>query len=530
MAVPARKLTDHLFASMVQDLEQSSPKRDREKAAVIRSRLFPAQRDFIDDTGRRKALLCPRRAGKSFVAAAYLVETCLRRPGSNCLFITLTRPSARGILWTPPGTGLKRIDEEFELGLHFHNTNLVATFPNGSAISLIGADSRSEVDRQRGQAYDLVVIDESKSFPHEVLTELVEEVLGPALNDRMGTLAMVGTPGSILAGVFYDATKPESAISRPWKDRATVDGTRPFRWSFHQWNVRDNVAMPHLWQACLEDKAAYGWSDDNPIWQREYLGHWLADDDALVYRYNHNHDGRNDWVRDPSSSNAHGLPTGHEWEYVLGVDLGYDDDTALVVMAYSSSHPDLYQVFEFKSQHMTVLDVATKIRETEVEFGEFTAIVGDKGGAGKQVLESLARDHRIAMQAAEKTEKRDYIELVNSDLLEGRIKIIPDGLLATELRYNAWDETRRKEDDSCANDLCDSFLYSWRYCYHRHATNRPVPLVPGSPAALNAKIAEQRHAAQERKRRSKDADWWDPMAADLDGGDAVSWDAYDLDA
>jgi hypothetical protein len=496
-----------VFMELAAEQKAFSPGRDRAKADHLRKRLFREQLDFIEDPSRRKTLLCPRRSGKTFVAAVDLVDTCLRRVEANCVYITLTKGSARALMWQ----ALKALDQELDLGCHFHNTFLTCTFPGDRLrrITLTGAETRGEIEKLRGQHYDKVIIDEGKSFPTHILTELVRDVIGPALNDTMGTIALMGTPGNVLNGVFYEATKDHSPIMRLYRER----GSREARlWSGHRWSVADNIAMPHLWPACLADKESYGWSDENPIWQREYLGRWISDDDAFVYKYDPD---RNSWSRDPHSENKHGLPDGHDWKYLLGCDLGYDDPFSIVVCAYAESSNVLYQVYDYKESGLTVSDIATTIRAVQEEFGEFEIMVGDRGGLGKMVLAELSERWGIHIEAAEKTEKRDYIELLNSDMCEGNIKILSDSALAEEMCYLVWDHTREKEDRSCHNHVCDAFLYTWRFSYHNFARPLVKPAVYGSAEYWDQKMQEDREAAYKRKREAKQLDGFQKLAADI---------------
>ena len=492
-----------IFNEIAKTAHEYSPSRDRDRAAQIKERLFPQQLALVEDPARRKTLLCPRRAGKSFSASVYLMYTCLMRTRANCLYATLTKGSARAILWPT----LKEFSEEFELDAHFHNTHLVCTLPGGKRkITLTGADSRAEIDKLRGQPYDLVIIDECKSFPSDVLTELVREVIGPALNDTMGSLVLMGTPGAVLAGVFYEATREHSALTRMYEDK---DTGKAKMWSGHSWSIQSNIAQPHLWDACLSDKASYGWGDDNPIWKREYLGQWVSDDDAFVYKMER---GRNTWEKDPESKNEFGLPDGHDWKYLLGCDLGYDDPFAIVVCAYAETSDTLYQVYDYKEANLTVSDIAKTIFGVKAMFGEFEVMVGDRGGLGKMVLAELSERYELHIEAAEKSEKRDYIELLNSDMVEGRIKIKIDSELAQEMAYLVWDRHGQKEDRSCANHVCDSFLYSWRYSFHNFSRPRIAVPKTGSAEYWERKMDEDRQKVYERKRRAKSADYFESLS------------------
>lgn len=516
---------DVLFDTLHKEAKEFSPTADRRKAAAMLGQLFKEQEDFLKDPFRFKSLLCPRRAGKSFSFGMYLITTCLKHPGAKCVFATLTQKTARGILWGL----LKQLDKHWDLKCQFHNTNVTMTFPSGASIQLSGADSIAEIDKFRGQAFDLFCIDECKSFPPRVFRELIDEVVTPALADVKGTLCIGGTPGSALKGLFYDATRKDSAVAKPFGSK-TFKGTKG--WTFHSWDVQANVKMPHLWEEALNTKARNGWSNDNPIWRREYLGEWIADNTAFVYKYDPT---ANTWQPDPDSDNEWGLPSGHEWQFILGCDFGWEDPFALVVSAFSDTHPDMFQVFDFKERHMHVADIARKIEEVQEEFGEFSAMVGDSGGMGKMVIEELGSMYGIDMEAAEKTQKRDYIELVNSDLVEGRIKVKADSGISDEWTALLWKDgdkgERDKENKSCANHLADSFLYSWRYCYHHFFQDRVIQPEQGTPAYWEMISAQEIEKALARRRRERmdegdyfgsvekefgDIDWVDEPSLDDD--------------
>src|ERR1700677_3174702 len=90
---------------------------------------FPQQKNFVDDPSKLKGLWCTRRGAKSFTDGLYMVKECLENPGVNCLFVGLTRESAKGIIWKDI---LKVINRKHRLGAAFNGTNLTMTFPNGS--------------------------------------------------------------------------------------------------------------------------------------------------------------------------------------------------------------------------------------------------------------------------------------------------------------------------------------------------------------------------------------------------------------
>lgn len=451
----------------------------------------PYQQYLIDDPSTRKAALCPRRSGKSWAAMAYAHIVCLKQPNARVVIATLTLKTAKNIYWWE----MEAFARHYGLNLDRNLNELRVDFPNGSKIMLIGAESKAQVDKLRGGKYNLIIIDECKSFPEIILTELIREVMEPALDDYKGTLLLIGTPGNLLAGPFYEATFPGLIDDREdsnlrgqpfsrcyanpepyWK---RTKGTEP-RWSRHTWSRQDNVFIPHLWAESLKRKAREGWDDDHPTWLREYLGHWVPADSAYVYALNamiRKDKDRCLWYPDLKSNEKFGLPPGN-WHYVLGLDLGFEDDTALCIVAYNDLDPILYHCWEMKKPHLDVDQVGTWVEHARsLVDGQFDAIVGDFGGGGKQIIETFRRRYGINIIAAEKTQKFDYIELLNADYLSGRIRIMKNSDLYHEKCMLTWDLSKAskemlaktgklREAPELPNHLCDAFLYTWRYCYH----------------------------------------------------------------
>ena len=459
-------------------------------SAAMRKRLFRQQLAFLTDVARYKSLLCPRRAGKSFAAAIYCLDVACRVPGSLSVFMTLTRMRAKQILWRV----LKKLNTDFELGCDFNETELTATLANGSVVRLAGCETPADIDKFRGEAYHLFIIDEAKSFSAALLDELLEEAVEPALSDYRGTLILMGTPGPVLDGAFYDATGPDPA--------------RRGRWHFHRWNTSDNVAMPHLWADALALKQQKQWTDGNPKWLREYIGTWIADHSELVYKFDA---AKNLWKPEPSERNPFGLPPEHAWHYLLGVDLGYRDAFALQVVAYSETHPHFYQVYEYTLPGLHLTPIVEAIKAAEKLCGGFTYAVGDYagGGAAKVLYETIAAEHGISIEPAQKLGKVEHIDLVNDDLIEGRCKLLEHSALVREMKTLAWETDRKsglpnrmKEKEGLPNDNCDAFLYT-RWLAQHHFWQRPVTRVlRGTPEYIDqAELAAERLAEEKERQR-----------------------------
>jgi hypothetical protein len=495
---------DDVFSRLGEERRRRKADPSLAKAADLLARAQPQQRAVIEDPARRKAVLCAARAGKSYTLALYILHTLLTVPRADVLYIAFIRSEAKEIMWML----LKSLDEEFQLGMTFGEADLVIMNGRGGRARLAGCESWGDVDKFRGVPRHLVVLDEAATWHAQLLDDLIHKVLEPRLGDYKGTLVLAGTPGEILAGPFYDASGPEATVivedeegrrarSRPFvarEDRAWNDVA--WRWSLHGWALADNQSErgQSAYEEALALKRRNKWSDDNPIWVREYLGRWMADDSKLVFRFD---PPRNTWAprdNERTLDNPFALPRGHYWRFVVSCDMGFHDPFALQVGAFSDTHPDLYQVYEYEATKLTVGGVAAAIRkvlelidETDIE-----AMVADLQGLGGMVVETLGQEYGMWFDKLEQRDKRDHVELANSALVDKRVWILAGSRLADEMTYLAWDPTGLKTRPNQPNHNCDAFLGVVRHSRHLEARPAPVKPKPGTAEFIAARELEER--------------------------------------
>lgn len=421
---------------------------------------FDKQVEFINDPSQQKALFCTRRAAKSFTAGLYLVHTAQKIPGSNSLFVGLTRDSAKAIIWKDI---LSIINTRFNLNASFNQVSLTMTIPNGSVIYVTGADtSEDEMNKLLGRKWALACIDEASMYSIN-LRNMVYGVLGPAMADHMGTTCLFGTASNFPRGLFFDVT---TKVEKGWK--------------LFEWSANDNPYVAKQWHATLEkireNRPEYM---QTPQYKQWYLNQWVIDEEKLVYRF------------DMQKNLARALPLNlamDGWTFVLGVDTGWEDDSALVLTGYHINDPHLYILRVFKQKKMTFDDVALKIQEFQRDpiYAPHKIIID---GANKQGVESMRMRSSIPFEYADKLDKVTFIELCNSDLIEGKIKVLDTAdnrPLWEEMSALVWvtdgDKIKypKKEHPSLANHLCDAFLYAWRCGFHYSSAPVVKKIVTGS--------------------------------------------------
>lgn len=331
------------------------------------------------------------------------------------------------------------------------------TLSNGSVISVTGVDAdEKEMNKLLGRKFRLVCIDEASMYSISVnnLVELIAPALvDPNQNNESGTICLMGTASNFPRGLFYDIT--------------TGSGQE---WKLFKWTAFENPYVAKQWgEAIARIKEKRPEYMATPQFKQWYLNQWVIDEEKLVYRF------------DMAKNIAGDMPLLHHggWTYVLGVDTGWEDDSAFVLTAYHDNHPSLYIPRTFHAKKMTFDDVVAKIHE----FMRDPVMAPQKiiiDGANKQGVESMKVRSSIPFEYADKQDKVTFIELCNSDLIQGKIKILnttENRDLWNEMASLVWmtdgDKIRypKKEHPSLPNHLCDAFLYAWRCGYHySHST------------------------------------------------------------
>jgi hypothetical protein len=450
---------------------------------------FTPQNNFIRDPARLKALFCTRRAAKSFTIVLELIIACLENPGVNCLFIGLTRLSAQGIAWKDI---IKHINTKHKLRMKFNKVELTATFPNGSVIWLAGVDTDpDEMNKLLGRKYKKVGLDEASMYSID-LRQLIYGILKPATADQRGTIIMGGTSSNITRGLFYDITT----------------GVEP-GWKLHTWTAHQNPHIAVQWQEELDDIATNRplFMETN-LYKQWYLNQWVIDLDKLVYKFDHQ---KNVFDKLP-------IYKTDDWTHVLGVDLGYEDDSSFVVTAFHPHDSTLYIVDSFKQSKMDITDVAQKIKVFKNKYG-ITKVIID--GANKQAVEEIQKRHGIVLITADKVGKSDFIEIMNAEMIQAKIKVDPrkNPELINEWMGLIWKTKAdilvlpKVENPNCSNHLADACLYAWRFCFNYYG-ELPLQKPKRGSAEYYKKLTENLEAAAVEhftrlEEEESHKNWWD---------------------
>lgn len=167
--------------------------------------------------------------------------------------ISCTLKNPRGYYIAPYYGQVKRIAwtylQEFTraiTGMEYNKSELIARFPNGAEIQLLGGDNYNAL---RGIYADYAVLDEYA----QMHPSLWGEVFRPALSDRLGGALFIGTPFG------------ENQFKQKWDDAATLPGWCRAMYKVHQTGAIPASEIISITQEITREE-----------FEQEYLCSWTA--------------------------------------------------------------------------------------------------------------------------------------------------------------------------------------------------------------------------------------------------------------
>lgn len=405
----------------------------------------------------------------------WFIVGALTDPGGLSVFIARTKGDARRIL--EPAVMELRSRTGMALRFFERDGQLMLGLPGRHSLWLAGCKDQSEVGKFRGagKGFRRAAVDEAQEFADDVLRRLILGALEPALLDKHGDLCVTGTPGPIPAGLFYELTTGEG-------------GTQ---WPTHHWTIHDN---PHISDARAELEAylkQYGLTAEAPVYQREWMGKWVHDPSALVYPY----------VGALNACGPEDIPSEHT-NWVLGVDLGSSSATAFVLGCIVPGGAHVWIKSAEKYEDLIPSTIAAYIERYRRDVPGLRVVV-DEGGLGRGYAQEMRERYGIPCEAAEKSKKRGFQEIVAGELRSATIKIDPWGcrVLLDELSILQWLPDRSEEDSvRFANHAADAFLYCVRALRGNYRPEVEPPK-PGTPEWWAAQRDKDRKSARDRSKK-----------------------------
>jgi hypothetical protein len=391
--------------------------------------LFASQRTAMGGGARKRVWLAGRRAGKSYLAAVWLLGG---KPHQRSAFCARTLKSAKAIILGV----FAELNAAYKLGLVIRVSTGTVTEPNGHTVQLYGLRDTTQADLIRGQKFRRVVVDEAGAFDDELIKYSLESVIHPTLLDWRGDLVVSGTPGPLPKGYYYDMSG-NPGLAEPLKGRLQT----------HHWTYEDNPHVPHE-DVLSEALELYGAAESSPTFQREYRAIWCEDADAIIYRYRGER-----WAKVPGPGKT-----------VLALDFGggergNDATTFTVWRQPYDQRPHVYCLDAVAKDEIEMPEIAS-IAKNLREKWSVNKIVADEGALGHAMAKNLRNQYRLPIEKAIKQDKKGRILSARGRLDADTLHLCEGAKpLADEWLSLCWSEDRQDHHPRQADDLSDSALY-----------------------------------------------------------------------
>ena len=436
------------------------------KTYPLYQELFDKQLEFALAPGQYRAALCSRRAGKTTLCAVTAFQYLVSNPGSLGLYLGLVDKTVEKIFYTKT---IRNIIRKYNLKLDVTLDEI--RFSNGSVLLLGGANHITKIENYRGLSLGFCIIDEAASFRESVLGYLVDEIIEPALVDSGGSLILIGTPANHCSGFFHDITNTNKEVG----------------WIVKKWTALDNPHNASKFAAKKAEVLLRKKADESlPKFRREYLGEWCTDNDALLI---------SSFQVVPQTE-----PYDEDWRSVIGIDFGFNDQTAFSVIGWKRNDPKAYILETMGMSGQSVSQIANILVTLKTKYKPIR-IVGDPAGCSNIIMKEFLDKYHVYMEAAKKQNKAHYIEILNDALLNANLVLI-DGKtseLQTEMRTVIWNEDRTRELEGKKCDHLDATLYAYRDAI---AYIEKIPVVVERTEAVIIKEMIDKQMEYDKKRFS----------------------------
>jgi hypothetical protein len=361
-------------------------------------------------------------------------------------------------------------------GAHWDDRKKSWKFPSGASITFGYLENEKDKYRYQSSEFQYIAFDK--------LTQFVETQYLYLLS-RLRRLRGSSTPLRMRA-----ASNP-GGVGHDWVKARFVDGNK----AFVPARLDDN---PHL------DREEYRYAlEQLDETTRAQLrdGIWVRDGYGLVYKF------------EPERNIVEQLPTGHEWQHILGVDLGASEikaTTAFCVISFSYTHETTYVSWSMAESGLIPSTVAEHILGIEDDIGGFTAIVMDEGALGKGYAEEIRQRWSIPVQPAQKTNKLGYRKLLNGELERAKLRVLEpaNSELIQELQTLPWNDKGLDNEKGYDNHLTDAMLYAWREA-KTHMSHEAKPTAPLGSREYYEQEAERMIEEEETDHYREQSHWWE---------------------
>lgn len=360
-----------------------------------------------------RVLIGTRQLGKTTLSAVMLIDTASKSPGSECAYVDLDIEHAEKVIVRD----FESIIEKYKIPGNPKLINDAVYFDNGAVIYIFSGRP-SEVEKLQGLKFALLIIDEAQDGSD---LESIIKMVRPALVRHRGRIFMAGIPGRVRGmGLWWDVTC----------------GAKAHLYGVHTGHMQRNPYLPADSLLEQREKAKAELGEDNPDYQRHWLGKWPeADNAARVYRW------------DPEKHIFTDMPVCDL--YISGTDpAGVRDREATVILGVRNDADKIWAVFEdvsAKGDGGDYCKTAEILKKGQQSFKPLRSFY-DYGSAAKGMLATTHnRDFSIYLEPVPPKSLDFEIPRLNALFKSGRLLInrqrTPE--LAADLAGVHWDLKER---------------------------------------------------------------------------------------
>jgi PBSX family phage terminase large subunit len=422
-------------------------------------------------------------SGKTWFAITALVSIACRTTAWG-LVARRYATDVRASIWNNTLPAVLRA-HGFKNGIHYklNEQQMTCTFTqSGGVIALAGLDDRERVDKLLGQEYSIIYVNECSDVPWQTInilkTRLRQSVKG--LDNRFIADLNPTSDAHWSYKLWHLGVHPE-----------TRDPLRhPEDYGFLQMNSGDNAEnLPAEYIDELSNLVGNAR-------ERFYSGNYQSTTGLRVFS-----------------------PTLYQWpefvawsqgregsmQFIAGLDLGYQDADAFVILAHCPGDQQVWIVYEHKARRESVDDLVAAIREGLAWvrhnipardhhiriYSETATLRYGHEGDDKKSWSMLKEMYGLPVERAYKRDKKLGVELLQDMVNAGRLMVPRGGPFADECDQTVWTReidgtiVRRIDDDTYHPDEMDAILYPlrelWSYGGDEHKQLPPPPPSPDPP-------------------------------------------------
>lgn len=375
--------------------------------------LHPKQLEVAQSSARFKVCAAGRRFGKSRLGSALCVSEGLK--GKRAWWIAPSYPVAM-VGWRM----IKKLSAKIP-GVKIKQGDYTVEYPYGGEVRVRSADNP---DSLRGEGLDLAVLDEC-AFMRE---ETWNEVLRPALADRLGRAVFISTPKgrSWFWRIYQNGVNGEDGweswqlptASNPYIDAKEIEAARE--------------QLPEI------------------IFRQEFLAEFIESDGGVFRRVQ---EAAVLEAREPQADK----------QYVAGVDVAASVDYTVVSVLDAESKEMVYM------DRFNRVDYPVLINRLESVYHRYhlTSMVVESNSIGRPVIDELVtRGLNIVPFTTTSATKQSIIQSLQSAFENGQIQVLNDAVLVGELlsfesKRNASGSFSYSAPDGMHDDTVMSLAIAW---------------------------------------------------------------------